>query len=336
MTLVASVVVPTCRRPELLERCLAALTVQDYPAACHEIIIVDDAANAETAGQVARWAAGCAVPLRYLALTAPARHGPAAARNHGWHRARGAIVAFTDDDCIPDRGWLRAGVAALGGADAGAPVTDHRAALAGGWGRTVVPLPAAPTDYERDAAGLARAEAITANVFYRRDALVSVGGFDERFRAAWREDSDLYFALLERGARVEPVPEAMVVHPVRPARWGISLGQQRKSRYNALLYQKHPRLYRERIQSAPPWGYYATAAAALLVGVGLARRRRGLALGAACCWAWQTGCFCARRLQRTRRTPRHVAEMVVTSALIPPLSLYWRLRGAWEFRVLFC
>jgi len=48
-----------------------------------------------------------------------------------------------------------------------------------------------------------------------------------------------------------------------------------------------------------------------------------------------TGRFCARRLRGTSRSPGHVAEMVATSALIPPLSVFWRLFGAWKFRVPF-
>src|SRR5207244_12953942 len=65
-------------------------------------------------------------------------------------------------------------------------------------------------------------------------------------------------------------PDAVVVHPLRPASWGVSLRQQRKSMFNALLYKKHPRLYREKIQAAPPWHYYGIVGAllALLVGVG--------------------------------------------------------------------
>jgi hypothetical protein len=43
----------------------------------------------------------------------------------------------------------------------------------------------------------------------------------------------------------------------------------------------------------------------------------------------------AARLASTARTPRHVGEMLATSALIPFLSVYWRLRGAWDFRVGF-
>ena len=67
-------------------------------------------------------------------------------------------------------------------------------------------------------------------------------------------------------------PQAVVVHPVRPAAWGVSLGQQRKSMFNALLYQKHPQLYRCRIQPGPPWHYYRIAGA--LLGARLGDKRQ--------------------------------------------------------------
>lgn len=63
------------------------------------------------------------------------------------------------------------------------------------------------------------------------------GGFDERFRMAWREDSDLHFRSLERSYKLGHAPMAKVIHPVRPARWGISVHEQRKSMFNALLYK---------------------------------------------------------------------------------------------------
>src|SRR5438067_730536 len=210
-----SVVVPTFKRHALLIRCLTALLAQDFDATDYEIIIVDDAACDETRLVVEDLAGGgglagaspattfqmqqakcrgvinhartacpcqapspCQVPcpchdasnpaptLRYIPVTGV--HGPAAARNAGWRAARGEIIAFTDDDCVPTPGWLRAGVSAF---------VDG---VAGVDGRVVMPLPATPTDYERDAAGLERGEFVTANCFYGRDALVAVGGFDER------------------------------------------------------------------------------------------------------------------------------------------------------------
>src|SRR4051794_14713957 len=99
-----SVVVPTFRRPDLLDRCLTALSVQEFDAADWEIVVTDDAASEETRRQVERWATRLTVPVRY---TTPATaHGPAAARNAGWRAGHGTIVAFTDDDCLPDTRWL--------------------------------------------------------------------------------------------------------------------------------------------------------------------------------------------------------------------------------------
>jgi glycosyltransferase involved in cell wall biosynthesis len=223
-----SVVVPTYRRPELLRRCLANLLKQQIDAATFEILIADDGNDPHTREIVTSEARQICPPIRYVPVTEA--HGPAAARNVGWRAARGEIVAFTDDDCLPDADWLRAGLAAF---------TDTTSAA---WGTLHMPLPSVPTDYEQDAAGLAQAPFVTANCFVRRKILVNVGGFDERFTAAWREDSDLFFALLESKARIVHVPEAVVVHPIRPAPWGISLRQQRKSLFNALLYKKHPAL----------------------------------------------------------------------------------------------
>jgi glycosyltransferase involved in cell wall biosynthesis len=328
-----SVVVPTYQRPELLARCLAALLRQTFDPRSFEIIVADDAASPDTRRQVLALASTAPVEILYVPVTE--KHGPAAARNVGWRRAGGAIVAFTDDDCLAEKDWLTAGVARF---------KDDRVLAVSG--KVRVPLPPFPTDYDQDAAGLEHAEFVTANCFCRRSALEQVGGFDERFEAAWREDSDLHFALLrlslstavgERGwgEGVQRAEDAAVVHPVRPAPWGVSLRQQRKSLFDALLFKKHRALYRERIRPGTPWLYYvavgslAASAAAAAAGLPL------VALAGLGAWAFGTARFCARRLRRTSRAPRHVAEMLVTSMLIPPLSVFWRLYGAVKFRVLF-
>lgn len=318
-----SVVVPTFRRPDLLARCLEALAAQDFPPTEWEILIADDAASPATRAQVEAAAPALSpVAVRYLPITRT--QGPAAARNAGWHAARGGIIAFTDDDCVPEPGWLTAGVACF----------DRPEVDAVG-GRIIVPLPPDPTDYERDAAGLERAEFATANAFCRREALAAVGGFDQRFTAAWREDSDLQFALMTAGRTIIAAPAAVVVHPVRPARWGISLSQQRKSRFEALLYRNFPHLYRTRIGAGPPWSYYGAVACLIAVGVGMIVPAGPVAALAFLGWLILTARFCARRLRHTSKRPRHVAEMVATSALIPPLSIYWRLRGAITYRAWF-
>lgn len=326
MAIQISIVVPTYKRADLLKSCLAALLAQDFDPTAYEIIVADDAGCNSTRQLVASLAdcdaTGCRKPyLRYMPVTGA--HGPAAARNLGWRAARGAIIAFTDDDCLPAPGWLRAGLAAF---------EDGVAAVSG---RIIVPLSSRPTDYEQNVAWLANAEFATANCFCRRDVLAAIGGFDERFTAAWREDSDLHFALLERAWPIAHAPAAIVTHPVRPGNWGISIKQQRKSKYNALLYKKHPAAYRQHIHPVTPWHYYGIVGALLAALAGALAGRGALSLGSLAAWLFLTGRFCIRRLRHTSRAPSHISEMLVTSALIPPLAIFWRVRGAVAFRVFF-
>lgn len=310
-----SVVVPTYRRPDLLERCLAALQRQTLAAGEYEIIVCDDGPGEAARSVVAKAAA--AMPggplIHYLEIRET--QGPAAARNRGWRHASAPVIAFTDDDTVADPAWLAAGLAAMaGGADAAT-------------GRILMPLPDRPSDIELDAAGLTRAEFVTANCFIRRSILESVDGFDERFSMAWREDSDLHFTLLEGGCRIVHSPDALVVHPLRPMPFAAGVGMQRKVVFDVLLYRKHARLYRERIRRAPPWLYLfislslALALALALTGAG------GLAAFALAVWGAATLAFFLARLRRSAPTARNVGELFITSLLIPPLSIFWRLVG---------
>lgn len=319
-----SVVVPTWRRPAMLERCLEALVRQTLAPQCYEIVVCDDGPDDATRVLVERIAdahRARGLQIDYVPVTAT--QGPAGARNAGWRHARAQTIAFTDDDTIPDPRWLEAGLAALaGGACAAA-------------GAIVVPLSDYPTDYEADASGLARAEFATANAFVRRAALIAVDGFDERFTSAWREDSDLQFSLLSAGGQIVRARDAVVLHPVRPARWGVSLSQQRKSAFEALLYRKHPVLYRQRIAKTPPIAYYATVSAALIAVAGLLLGLPSIAGVGALIWFALTFRFFALRMRGRSRAWTHIAEMAATSALIPFLSLYWRLRGAIRYHTWF-
>src|SRR5438132_1524496 len=85
MSIYVSVVVPTYKRTQLLEKCLRALVRQDFPPHAYEIIIVDDAGWDETrcvVEQFSCWAQSKS--LAEIRYTRPAgSHGPAAARNAG-------------------------------------------------------------------------------------------------------------------------------------------------------------------------------------------------------------------------------------------------------------
>ncbi|HEY3475062.1 MAG TPA: glycosyltransferase, partial [Anaerolineales bacterium] len=167
MRIQVSVVVPTYKRPHLLRNCLNALVNQQYPPEAYEIIIVDDACSEETralvegfSGQAYVCKSDSCAQIRYA--IAAQTQGPAAARNVGWQMARGEIIAFTDDDCLPEANWLQEGMAAL---------SDG---LAGVSGQIIVPIPADPTDYEKNVSRLEEGEFVTANCFYRRSALEDV------------------------------------------------------------------------------------------------------------------------------------------------------------------
>jgi GT2 family glycosyltransferase len=317
-----------------LASCLDQLLAQSLAESDYEVIVADDEASPRTEHLVADKASRTSVTLRYVAVRG--RHGPAAARNAGaWVSCIDSeLLAFTDDDCLPDDDWLRAALEFFERRAAG-----RRPLCASG--RLVMPLPQEPTDYERDAARLAEAGFVTANAFVQKDAFLAVGGFDERFTSAWREDSDLFFRLLKL-SRTRAVPEpyaliqdAVVVHPIRPASWGVSLRQQKKAFFNALLYKKHPDLYRERIQPRPPLSYYAVLGTLLAALAGAGSGQPALLTSGLLGWSLLTARLFARRLQGTTKTMGHVSEIALTSALIPPLAVYWRMRGAVTHRVVF-
>lgn len=327
-----SVVVPTCGRPRLLLRCLHALSAQTIGQDRYEVIVVVDA-PAETSAfrQTCLLVAALrrqhpGLCIRCLPNTRG--KGPAGARNCGWRDAREALIAFTDDDTVPAPDWLSTAADTWSQLQAQAETL----ALAGQIEVPVVDEP--PTDHELMTRGLASSEFVTANAIVKRQALEQVGGFDERFERPWREDSDLQFCL-ERSGNIARTP-ALVLHPVRAERWGVALRQQRNVFYDALLYKKHRHAYRQRIRRRPPWNYYLIVGCTLFALVAApvpAMRAPGLAAAAVAVvmvvhLSWQ-------RLRRTSRRLPHMAEVVATSALIPFLSVYWRLRGAWRFRVAF-
>jgi len=323
-----SVVIPTYKRPELLARCLDALLAQTMPAYCYEVIVVDDGSDEETrvaCADVARRSCDRAGPVvRYL--RPQGTRGPAAARNRGWRAAQGRVVAFTDDDTIPDREWLANGEAAmaLNGVEAA-------------WGRVHVPMPPAMTDNARNTAGLENAVFVTANAFVRRAALRDVGGFDERYRRAWREDTDLYFALVQRfgAAAVVAAPAALVLHPVRDARFLVSIGQQANMAFDALLFKKYPGLYDRHVGLRHPPVLYGLIVLATLVAAASWPWSADVSLAALAIAVAGVLAFAARRLHGLAKSPRLVADMLISSFAIPFVSLWWRCVGAWRWRVAF-
>lgn len=322
-----SVVVPTCRRPLLLRRCLRALFAQTLAPSAVEIIVVDDGRSADTRAVVddLRASLGPGGVPRLACIEPLGTRGPAAARNRGWQSAQGEVIAFTDDDTVPAATWLASGLRELDAA-------PQAAALAGA---VVVPLDSAPTDHARNTHQLEHADFVTANCFVRRAALEAVGGFDERFTRAWREDSDLAFTLREQGLAVISSPRPLVVHPVRPVPWGHAVRAHANLQFDALLYKKHPQLYRREVRRRPPWAYYLAVLGFVLVLPLALLGYTTAALAAAALWLGPTAALARRRLRGTSRRWADRSEVLLTSIAIPFAAVVWRLAGALRWRVLF-
>jgi glycosyltransferase involved in cell wall biosynthesis len=321
--MIVSVVIPTYQRAELLSRCLNALLQQQFNKKQYEIIVVSDGPDAETK-KIFDTLTGYDQPeVRYMSL--PQKKGPAAARNYGWLNARGRIIAFTDDDCVPDAYWLDEIVKHCNNEDSVA-IT----------GKVIVPLSKRPTDHELNTANLQTADFITANCACTKSALVKAGGFDEQFSMAWREDSDLEFKLIDQQIPIKRIDSAIVTHPVRSSPWGVSIKEQKKTMYDALLYKKHPHLFRIKVRRVTsPMLYYLIIASFLLMLSGIIIKQRSLADIGLVGWLGFTTFFIIKRLYTTKLSLNHIAEMVITSFIIPFISVFWQWYGAVKYRVLF-
>lgn len=317
-----SVIIPTYQRPALLVRCLHALAMQQFPKKQFEIIVVTDGPDTITRAMIQQQ--HFTTPeVRIYSL--PVKKGPAAARNFGWTKATGNLILFTDDDCIPHINWIKEFHTAY---------IQQPFASAAFRGRVVVPRSNKPTDYEKNTAWLEQADFVTANCACTRIALKQINGFDETYTMAWREDSDLEFKLIDQKIPIYPVEQAIVTHPVRKAPWGISLKEQKKSMFNALLYKKYPGLYRQKIHRRPLWNYYAIVLLFIAIVIATAMQLPAIAIIAFLSWLLFVTRFTIKRLQGTTHSLEHVTEMIVTSILIPFLSIFWTLYGSLKFKTL--
>ncbi len=314
---VYDVVIPTVGRPSL-GSLLQALAVDEGPPPQQVIVVDDRPGGAGRAGAVDVHGDVLPVPLPVRVLHSGGR-GPAAARNVGWRAGGAPWVVFLDDDVVPRAGWRLALASDL----------SEAATAVASQGRVTVPLAdrSRMTDWERNTVGLETARWATADMAYRRSTLVRVGGFDERFRWAYREDADLglrasALGRIERGSR-------LVDHPVRRAPWWVSVARQAGNADDALMASLHGRDWRRR--AGAPAGTrrshaLTVAAAATTITAGSAGRRLVAGLAGAA-WAASTARFAHRRIAPGPRDRREVAAMVATSVLIPPTAISWWMIG---------
>ena len=321
-----TVVVPTRNRPTHLLNCLMALSRQELPRNQFEIVVIDDANDAETAAIVALFARTQHIETRYLAQPTP--RGLAAARNRGWRAARSQHIAFTNDDCLPQPGWL---LAAQRMFTRGAQVVTGALLI------TRLVRQAGTSRVMNQTVETGNFSA--ANCFCQVTALQRAGGFEESFNLAWRVDADLQFKLLEIGVPILKCPEATVVQPLQAtARYAV-LANERQNRDDALLYKRHPDLFRQRMPRDEKLTirYYATiisvgvALVAAIIGHVPVLALSGLTYLGLTIWLaterWPAG--------MEPGTWDALTETTLTAVATPFLSVFWRLYGSVKYRVLY-
>ncbi|UWR22524.1 glycosyltransferase family 2 protein [Sulfitobacter sp. S190] len=206
-----SVVIVSRGRPAALQRCLVGVSQLQYAA--FEVVVV-----ADPEGIAAAQALPFADAVKCVTFEVP---NISAARNLGIAQAAGEIVAFIDDDAVPEPLWLhhltapavQSGVAAMGGFVRG------RNGISFQWQARMLDARGHATPMQVDtlqASVLApppgrAVKTEGTNMAVRRDVLVDLGGFDPAFRF-FLDETDLNMRLARAGKATAIVPFAQVHH----------------------------------------------------------------------------------------------------------------------------
>lgn len=206
-----SVVIVSRQRPAALSLCLAAVARLTYPA--YEVIVVADQSGLQAVNALSFSSA-----IKSVAFDEP---NIAAARNRGIAQAAGDIVAFLDDDAVPEPRWLDHLIL---------PFVDPDVAAAGGYvlgrngisfqwrGRIVDQTGAArnvtlnqqnPTVLTPPPGWAVKTEGT--NMAMRREVLAQMGGFDPAFHF-YLDETDVNMRLAALGYSTAIVPLAQVHH----------------------------------------------------------------------------------------------------------------------------
>lgn len=250
-----SIIVCTRNGGSRIANCLRAIA--NLVGGPFETLVVDDGSNDDTANIVAE-----NFPNVRLLSIPPS--GLSAARNIGASAASGEILAFTDDDCEPDREWLvrlskaflDPEVSAAGGPNLPPPARTAVEAV-------IRSAPGAPSHVLLDDT---RAEHLPGcNIAVRRKVFQSIGGFDPIFRTAG-DDVDFCWRLSDEGHRLAFVPGTFVWHWRRPSLRAFLRQQTGYGKAERLLLAKHPNRFAKNGDAR--WTGFVYGGGAVSVGEG--------------------------------------------------------------------
>jgi GT2 family glycosyltransferase len=258
---VVTVAVPVKDRRDQMLRCLDALLAQDHPS--FQIMVLDNGSTDGTAQACRDRAAGARMPVR----VEPVPGVLGAVRNRAAEIAGTEFLAFTDSDCLPEPGWLTAGVHTL----------QADPALGVVCGKTLPEVP--PTEgwpATIEVTGYTgRFEAC--NLIFRTTALRESEGFDEEVGHYW-EDTAAGYALMRRGWRAAFAEDAVVRHDVTYPGFWWHVKRARKNANLRPVLERYPEIGRDLLVGRVFLHRRDPKLVAALAGCLLAPRRRAALL----------------------------------------------------------
>ena len=224
-----SIIIPTFNGASRIGKCLNALLPQ-VAGRDAEILVVNDGSTDNTADVVGHYSG-----IRLITQT---NAGPGAARNRGVLEARGTIILFTDDDCVPMQDWLDAMIG---------PFEDPEVVGVRGVYRTHQERLAArfvQIEYEdryRLMSNLDRIDFVdTYSAAFRRDRFLEMSGYDTSFPVACAEDIELSYRMSARGWKMKFAPAAIVYHTHPDTLWRYLKKKYKFALWRVLAVRKNP------------------------------------------------------------------------------------------------
>jgi len=196
-----SVIIPTYNREKVLAKALHGYLAQSSPQLIHELIVVDDGSTDTTESMVSNVSKQSVFPIRYLRQS---NKGPAAARNFGIREARSDLVLFTDSDVIPERDLVEQHI--IRHQKDPRVETAVQGYLA--WAPSVNPTPFMRWYGENQLFSFRELQNkrgadfrcfYTCNLSLKTEFLRTCGQFDEQFKTAAYEDTELGYRLSKQG-----------------------------------------------------------------------------------------------------------------------------------------
>jgi glycosyltransferase involved in cell wall biosynthesis len=313
-----SVIIPTFNSEKTIDACIESLLSLDYPSDRLELLFIDGGSTDLTCSIIEKSGSK-------IKLIRTNENGPSGARNVGIKIASGDFIAFTDGDCTVSRKWISAMAKDF--------VTDD---VAGVEGRTTSDRRGR---FDQAPENLCGGHYPTCNISYRANVIRELGGFDSNFiegkgnTRSFREDTDLAWRIIEKGYKIVFEPDAEVHHPARAVDFFTFIKRQQIWIFEALLFKKHPLRYKQEFcliwrfsKHNIKWWFWLIAFIAFAYFAVTGNLITCLFLVAYPVFAILIS------VSANKNRGKILLQTVALSWALPPLSLFWTLKGSVKFK----